>query len=150
MNILEKLFTGQYVEKWFNVHNKILDKDFDDEMSNMCDIEENAELVLEDNKELNFIENEEQNVYLSSKKLFSSLKMIVVVLNKLSLSEFKLEKIRLEKILQFLIEAKFKIIDYLLKYNSCNRKNSMKYNDFVKHLFSIVSTSLILIKSDHL
>ncbi len=146
MNILEKLFTGQYVEKWFNVHNKILDKDFDDEMSNMCDIEDNAELVLEDY----FIENEEQNVYLSSKKLFSSLKMIVVVLNKLSLSEFKLEKIRLEKILQFLIEAKFKIIDYLLKYNSCNRKNSMKYNDFVKHLFSIVSTSLILIKSDHL
>jgi len=146
LNILEKLFTGQYVEKWFNVHNKILDKDFDDEMSNMCDIEDNAELVLEDY----FIENEEQNVYLSSKKLFSSLKMIVVVLNKLSLSEFKLEKIRLEKILQFLIEAKFKIIDYLLKYNSCNRKNSMKYNDFVKHLFSIVSTSLILIKSDHL
>ena len=149
MSILEKLVAGQYVEKWFNVHNRILEKDFDE--VNTLDIEDNPDFIerefFEENKE---IENEEQNVYLSSKKLFSSLKMIVVVLNKLNLNEFKIEKINLEKILVFLIEAKFKIINYLLTYNPFNRKSSMKYNDFVKHLFSIVNTSLILIKSDSL
>ena len=149
MSILEKLVAGQYVEKWFNVHNRILEKDFDE--VNTLDIEDNPDFIerefFEENKE---IENEEQNVYLSSKKLFSSLKMIVVVLNKLNLNEFKIEKINLEKILVCLIEAKFKIINYLLTYNSFNRKSSMKYNDFVKHLFSIVNTSLILIKSDSL
>ena len=149
LNVLQKLVSGQCIEKWFSIHNKILENDVNDDL-NEVDVDdcEDIEISTED-----LIENEELNAYLCSKKLFSSLKMIVVILTKLNLNEFKIEKIKLDKILDFLIEAKFKIIDYLLKYNSLNHKNVMqtlKHNDFVKHLSSVVSTSLILVKTDNL
>jgi hypothetical protein len=79
--------------------------------------------------------------------------MVLIILTKIDTTELKVEKIKLDKILEELVEAKIKIIDYLLKYHSYHGTNvlqKLKYNDFIKHLFSIVSTSLILFKNINL
>ena len=79
--------------------------------------------------------------------------MIIIIINKVNLNEFNIENIKLENIIEYLIEAKLKIIDYLLTYQTLNIKDilqKLKYNDLVKHLFSILSTSLIIIKTDNL
>lgn len=151
------------------LHNNIIKKDLINDYNEIYDGVKNDDGVYFDrnvNKnnnnnidELNKNDTEKSSLdtdlFFNSKMLFTSLKMILIMINKFEkIKDFNIHQLKLEKMFNYLIESQFQIIDFLIKNNFDLISNNeidylkkFKYNTFIKHLYSIVNTFLTLFKS---